>query len=191
MLALTRLACHGAADFTACRTTLSLLCMIHRFKLVTCAALLCATSGVFAGPAEAAIRLSALLDDVHLTSAYSNNPDLVTAYATEMVRYRLELTAHRGGTSLSPAQLRPEFRKWTWRAADGSLLQGFAGKDGFRLTLGNCLAQLCSSYECAADKWPVFICTDGRKRRMAVKDFATVAFDGITYRRLSAVAVGP
>jgi uncharacterized ferredoxin-like protein len=124
-------------------------------------------------PAHANERLSRLLDAAAIATAYAGTPDIVTAYVTGMARFRL--TSARDGTAmtLEPPQLRAEFRARSWRAADGSLLQGFAGKGGFRLTLGNCLSQMCS-------------CSDGRRRKMAVADFTTATFDGVTYRRLSA-----
>jgi hypothetical protein len=81
--------------------------------------------------------------------------------------------------------LRPEFRARTWRAADGSLLQGFAGSGGFRLTVGNCLARICAASECSDAGWPIYMCSDGRSRKMSVSDF-TAIFDGVSYRRLSA-----
>ncbi|TPN89967.1 hypothetical protein FJ987_00410 [Mesorhizobium sp. CU2] len=107
-----------------------------------------------------------------------------------MARYRLELVG-RGDMSdlampLEPRLLRTEFRARTWRAADGSLLQGFVGKGGFRLTVGNCVARICAAAECSDDGWPVYACSDGRKRKMSVKDFITASFDSIPYRRLSA-----
>ena len=73
-----------------------------------------------------------------------------------------------------------------WRAADGSLLQGFAGTGGFRVTVGNCLARFCAASECSDVGWPLYSCSDGRKRKMSVTDFVTVSFDGVSYRRLSA-----
>jgi hypothetical protein len=152
----------------------------------------CALLGVLAETTKATGRISNALDRTNLTSAYSGNPDLVTAYATEMARYRLELLSRHDRDNLArvlgPRLLRPEFRAWTWRAGNGSLLQGFAGQGGFRLTLGNCLALFCASSECSYDAWPVFKCSDGQKRKMVVKDFETAIFDGIPYRRLSAPA---
>lgn len=141
-------------------------------------------------PVAADARVSHLLDRSDMARAYSGESDLVTAYTTGMARNRLNLTA-RGGESdlavpLEPRLLRAEFRARTWRAADGSLLQGFAGTGGFRLTTGNCLARICSASECSDDGWPVYKCSDGRKRKMSVADFVTAVFDGVPYRRLSA-----
>lgn len=141
-------------------------------------------------PTEAGERLAHLLDHADLASSYSGESDLVTAYATGMARYRLQLMARTGtanlATPLEPSALRPEFRQRTWRSADGSLLQGFAGKGGFRLTIGNCLARICAASECSEAGWPVYACSDGRKRKMSVKSFVTATFDGVPYRRLSA-----
>ncbi|MDX8498065.1 hypothetical protein RFM99_06500 [Mesorhizobium sp. VK4C] len=141
-------------------------------------------------PTEAGERLPHLIDDTGLTSAYSAESDLVTAYTTGMARYRLQLMARTGTANLAvplePVALRPEFRQRTWRSADGSLLQGFAGKGGFRLTVGNCLARICAANECSEAGWPVYTCSDGRKRRMSVQSFVTATFDGVPYRRLSA-----
>ncbi|AZO57823.1 MAG: hypothetical protein EOS78_23505 [Mesorhizobium sp.] len=107
-----------------------------------------------------------------------------------MARFRLQFAGRAGETNfaipLEPLLLRAEFRARTWRAADGSLLQGFAGKGGFRLTIGNCLARICAASECSDAGWPVYACSDGRKRKMSVTDFVTARFDGIPYRRLSA-----
>jgi hypothetical protein len=131
-----------------------------------------------------------LLDRIAMTTAYPADSDIVTAYATGMARYRLALAARVGDTNLAialePRLLRAEFRARTWRAADGSLLQGFAGNGGFRLTVGNCLARICAPSECSDAGWPVYMCSDGRRRKMVVRDFTTAIFDGIPYRRLSA-----
>ena len=131
-----------------------------------------------------------LLDRSAMTTAYPGESDVVTAYATGMARYRLQLAGRNGDTNLAialePRLLRPEFRARTWRAADGSLLQGFAGKGGFRLTVGNCLARMCAASECSDAGWPIYICSDGRSRKMVVRNFTTAVFDGVPYRRLSA-----
>lgn len=141
-------------------------------------------------PTEAGERLAHLVDRAELAAAYLGESDLVTAYATGMARYRLQLMARTGTANLAvplePLALRPEFRQRTWRSADGSLLQGFAGKGGFRLTDGNCLARICAASECSEVEWPVYACSDGRKRKMSVKSFVTATFDGVPYRRLSA-----
>lgn len=142
------------------------------------------------GAAAAGERTSRLFDRSDLATGYLRESDLVTAYTTGMARYRLQFTARADAsnfaTAIEPRQLRLEFRQRTWRAADGSLLQGFAGKGGFRLTIGNCLARICMASECSEATWPVYACSDGRKRKMSVKDFVTANFDGIAYRRLSA-----
>ncbi|WP_246506508.1 hypothetical protein [Mesorhizobium silamurunense] len=142
------------------------------------------------GPTEAGERPAHLFDHSDLAAAYLDESDLVTAYTTGMARYRLQLMARTGTANLAaplePLTLRPEFRQRTWRSADGSLLQGFSGKGGFRLTVGNCLARICAASECSEAGWPVYACSDGRKRKMSVKSFVTATFDGVPYRRLSA-----
>lgn len=165
--------------------------MASRGKLASQVAFWVVLSAVLAGASQAAVGYSALLNrSQSVGSVFSINPDLITAYSTEMVRSRLELTARGAATDLAtvltPMQLRPEFRTRTWRAEDGSLLQGLANKGGFRLTRGNCLSLICVSLECVEDEWPSFACSDKRKRKMSVKDFTTTTFDGITFRRLSA-----
>jgi hypothetical protein len=131
-----------------------------------------------------------LLDRIAMTTAYPGDSDIVTAYATGMARYRLALAARVGDSDLAialePRLLRAEFRARTWRAADGSLLQGFAGNGGFRLTAGNCLASMCAASECSDAGWPIYMCSDGRSRKMVVRDFTTAIFDGVSFRRLSA-----
>ena len=145
---------------------------------------------VLTRPTEAGERTAHLLDHADLATAYLQESDLVTAYATGMARYRYQLAGLSGTANLAaplePLALRPEFRQRTWRSADGSLLQGFAGKGGFRLTLGNCLTRICAASECSEAGWPVYACSDGRKRKMSVNSFVTATFDGIPYRRLSA-----
>ncbi|WP_296744727.1 hypothetical protein [Mesorhizobium sp.] len=139
-------------------------------------------------PSEAGGRPSHLFDRSNFATAYLSESDLVTAYTTGMARYRLQLAAIGGEAAvpLEPLALRPEFSQRTWRSADGSLLQGFVGKGGFRLTIGNCLASVCAASECSEAGWPVYACSDGRKRKMSVKSFVTANFDGVAYRRLSA-----
>jgi len=143
-----------------------------------------------AGAAEATERVSHLLDRSDLATSYSRESDLVTAYATGMARYRLQLATRSGepdlAAPLEPSLLRAEFSQRTWRSGDGSLLQGFAGKGGFRLTVGNCVGRVCTASECSEEGWPVYACSDGRKRKMSVKNFVTATFDGVSYRRLSA-----
>ena len=135
---------------------------------------------VFIEPVEAGGRISHLHDRSAMASAYVAESDLVTAYTTGMARIRLKLTGRSGETDLAvplePTLLRAEFRARTWRAADGSLLQGFAGTGGFRLTLGNCLARMCAASECSDAGWPVFSCSDGRKRKMSATDFCHRSF---------------
>jgi hypothetical protein len=143
-------------------------------------------------PAVANQLLDRLLNPTIAATAYSANPDLVTAYSTEMSRYRLRYGSDSGfkilPVQLTPIQLRAEFRVWTWRAEDGSLLQGFRGSAGFRLTSGNCLSRICTGMECSDDGWPMFKCSDGRRRRMTAVDFTTAIFDEVRYVRLSAGA---
>jgi len=140
------------------------------------------------GTAQAGQHGTHVLDQAGPTMAYLGESDLVTAYTTGMARYRLQYTGEQAGLAarLEPWLLRPEFVQRTWRAADGSLLQGFAGKGGFRLTVGNCLARLCLASECSEAGWPVYACSDGRKRKMSVKNFVAATFGGVSYRRLSA-----
>jgi hypothetical protein len=142
------------------------------------------------GPSEADMHVSHLFDRPDLAAAYSGESDLITAYSSGMARYRFQYSvdATRAGLAapLEPLLLRPEFQQRTWRAADGSLLQGFAGKGGFRLTTGNCVARICTASECSEAGWPLYACSDGRKRKMSVKSFVTATFDGVSYRRLSA-----
>ncbi|WP_245469733.1 hypothetical protein [Mesorhizobium sp. M2C.T.Ca.TU.002.02.1.1] len=141
-------------------------------------------------PSAAEPRVSHLFDRPDLAAAYSGQSDLVTAYTTGMARYRLQYSGQAAQTGLAaplePRLLRPEFQQRTWRSADGSLLQGFAGKGGFRLTTGNCVARICVASECSEAGWPLYACSDGRKRKMSVKSFVTATFDGVSYRRLSA-----
>lgn len=144
--------------------------------------------------AAASAKLARLLDPKPILSGGELAPDWVTAYSTTMGNYRLQFAGRRGSedlsTSLGPNGLQKEFRTRTWRAEDGSLLQGFAGNGGFRLTVGDCLAHMCKASDCTDDGWPVFQCSDGQRRRMAVSDFSTATFDGVLYRRLSAVDAG-
>src|SRR5262245_7093580 len=142
---------------------------------------------IFMTPVEAGERISRLLDRSIIATAYFNESDLVTAYSTGMAHIRLAALygETRLAVPLEPSRLRMEFRARTWRAADGSLLQGFAGAGGFRLTVGNCLARICAASECSDAGWPVYQCSDGRKRKMSVSDFTTAIFDGVPYRRLS------
>lgn len=141
-------------------------------------------------PSAAEPRVSHLFDRPDLAAAYSGQSDLVTAYTTGMARYRLQYSGQAARTGLAaplePRLLRPEFQQRTWRSADGSLLQGFAGKGGFRLTTGNCVTRICMASECSEAGWPLYACSDGRKRKMSVKSFVTATFDGVSYRRLSA-----
>lgn len=143
-------------------------------------------------PAAASGKLMRLIDPEPIVPAASLAPDWVTAYSTTMGRYRSQFAGRRNGedlsTPLGPTGLLKDFRARTWRAEDGSLLQGLGGNSGFRLTIGDCLLRMCKVSECSEDGWPVFQCTDGQRRRMTVSDFATATFDGVPYRRLSAPA---
>ena len=159
--------------------------------LQVCFALLALTA-VFMPPAEAGERISHALDHTSMASAYAGGSDLVTAYTSGMARTRLNLAGRTGETNLAvplePWSLRAEFRARTWRAPDGSLLQGFAGKGSFRLTVGDCVARLCAASECSDAGAPIYTCSDGRKRKMSVKDL-TANFDGVAYRRLKCLAL--
>jgi hypothetical protein len=161
--------------------------------LQACFAFLALTA-ILAQRAEAGEKISHVLDHTSMAPAYADGSDLVTAYSTGMARSRLNLAGRASQTGLAvplePWPLRVEFRTRTWRAADGSLLQGFAGKGSFRLTVGNCVARICAASECSYAGSPVYTCSDGRKRKMSVKDLVTATFDNVAYRRLSVVPAG-
>jgi hypothetical protein len=151
-----------------------------------------AVSAVFVTPAAAQGPSRRILARYATTIEYSSKPDVVTVFASEMARYRRELTDRGDGASLAsvlaPTRLNDEFREWTWRSLDGSLLQSFAGRD-LQLTKGNCLSRLCSAIECSSAGWPAFQCSDGRRREMLVTDFKTMVFGNISYGRLSEPAL--
>ena len=150
------------------------------------AAILLSGLAVFVNSAEAGESIPPMLVSSTIATPYSADPDILTAFAKAMTRYRLTLaTLDDPAVPLEPTLLPAEVRARTWLAADGSLLQGFSSKRGFRLITGNCLSLLCAEVECADDGWPVFKCTDGRKRTMVVRDFETVIFDSVTYLRLT------
>ena len=151
-----------------------------------------AVSAVFVMPTSAQGLSKRILLRHAITTKYSSKPDVVTVFATEMVRYRQELLAGIDdaslATTLTPTRLSDEFREWTWRSADGSLLQSFAGRD-LRLTGGDCLTRLCSAFDCSDAGWPTFQCSDGHRREMLVTDFKTIIFGNISYERLSEPAL--
>lgn len=130
-----------------------------------------------------------MLDRTAVTSAYADQPDLVTAYAVFMTRNRLALTEARSlsklASFLTPAGNPARTFSWTWRAADGTLLRRLP-EGGFSLVLGDCLQKFCPAFECHDAGWPVFICDDGRERKMSAPEFSSVTFDGVVYHRLSA-----
>jgi hypothetical protein len=151
-----------------------------------------AVSAVSVAPAAAQGPSMRILAGYVMTIKYSSKPDMVTVFASEMERYRQQL-ADRGDRAslasvLAPTRLSDEFREWTWRSLDGSLLQRFAGRD-LHLTKGNCLSRLCSAIECISAGWPAFQCSDGRRREMLVTDFKTIVFGNISYGRLSEPAL--
>lgn len=151
-----------------------------------------AVSAVFVMPTSAQGLAKRILLRHATTTKYSSKLDVVTVFATEMMRYRQELLARIDdaslATTLTPTRLSDEFRRWTWRSADGSLLQSFAGGD-LRLTGGDCLARLCSEFGCSDAGWPTFQCSDGHRREMVVTDFKTIIFGDISYERLSEPAL--
>jgi hypothetical protein len=156
--------------------------------LRSCCALL-ALLALHVEMARAGMASAPMLDRGAMTTVYPGDSDIVTAYAMEMARYRLALSTQVGDSNfaitLEPRLVRAEFRARTWRAADGSLLQGLTGNAGFRLTVGNCLARMCAASECSDAGWPIYTCSDGRSRKMVVSDFTTATFGGVSYRRLS------
>ena len=151
-----------------------------------------AVSAAFVAPVAAQGPSRRILAVYATTIAYSSMPDIVTVFASEMERYRRQLTDRGDGANLAsvltPTRLSDEFREWTWRSPDGSLLQSFAGRD-LQLTKGNCLSRLCSAIECSSAGWPAFQCSDGRRREMLVTDFKTMVFGNISYGRLSEPAL--
>ena len=150
------------------------------------AAILLSGLAVFVNSAEAGESIPPMLVSSTIAAPYSADPDILTAFAKAMTRYRLTLaTPDDPAVPLEPTLLPAEFRVRTWRAADGSLLQSFSNKRGFRLTMGNFLSLLCAEVECTDAGWPVFKCTDGRERTMVAPDFVTAIFDGVTYLRLT------
>lgn len=107
-------------------------------------------------------------------------PDMVTEYALSMAARQAELPL-----SLRPDAQRlvePAFRKFRWRAEDGSIVQR-VGDGRFRITSGDCVASMCTNLVCDVVRWPEMICEDGSQRRMSAPDLQTVVLDGRTYTR--------
>ncbi|MCV0395639.1 MAG: hypothetical protein K5872_05220 [Rhizobiaceae bacterium] len=116
-----------------------------------------------------------------LAALYGGDPALVTAYATAMRHCRTagqqELTCPFFATSRPPA-----FRPWTWTARDGSVLTRVR-QGVFRMALAAHAGDWFYHVDCADDGWPMFSCTDGRKRKMSTPDLSTVHFGGVEFRR--------
>jgi len=170
------------------------VCRVVDWGMLRIFAAILASIALLAQPAAASGKPIRLLDPTPIVPGAALAQDWVTAYSTTMGRYRSQLVGRGEGEDLStplwPTDLLKDFRTRTWRAEDGSLLQGLAGNGGFRLTIGDCLARICKASDCSDDGWPVFQCTDGHRRRMTVSDFSTATFDGVSYRRLSAPSRG-
>jgi hypothetical protein len=121
----------------------------------------------------------------NMDALYAARPAVLVEYVAAMRKYRA--AAARDDVSGLAMRLEmnaepPRNEPWTWIAASGdSVRRVKAGM--FKLSTGSYLGNWFSDIECLVVKWPTFLCSDGRKRKMSAPDAETVIFEGVEYRR--------
>lgn len=128
-------------------------------------------------PAARLQQVSAETGRVELT------PDKTLAYQIAMGRYEGELLVRRGGALTGPLIPPAQSLVWTW--GNGSELVQRLAQNLFRLTGNDCLSHFCKQVSCIEVAWPVFQCSDDRRRKMSAPDAETVVFGGVTYKRIT------
>jgi hypothetical protein len=129
-------------------------------------------------------RTTSALADPHAwlfqRSRVSLVPEMVMDYAATMMGHRLNMSVLASGDAREINA--PEFKRWRWRAADGSVVQRVA--DGrFRITFGDCVSSMCRATVCDVVLWPQLMCSDGQERTISAPDLRTVTIDGVTFAR--------
>ena len=127
-------------------------------------------------PAKAEGGLAAKWVGPDLASIVSGKSDIVTLYADRqavVVDYVMAMRRYEVPTG-----------PWTWVGANGDSVRRI-GNDVFRVFLGNYAGNWFTELECIALEWPMFLCSDGKERKMSAPDPSTMVFDGVEYKRLS------
>ncbi|MFU0506095.1 hypothetical protein [Pseudaminobacter sp. NGMCC 1.201702] len=119
-----------------------------------------------------------------IAASYADKPAVLIAYVAAMRSYGAA-AEREGVTSLADtlvARDRPPSIPWTWTAANGDSVRRV--EEGvFRLSTGDYLDNWFTEVECRMDEWPLFLCSDGKERRMSAPDLGTMIFQGIEYTR--------
>lgn len=127
-------------------------------------------------PAKAEGGLAAKRAGPDPTSIVSGKSDIATLYAARqavVVEYVTAMRRYEGPTG-----------PWTWVGANGDSVHRM-GNGVFRVSLGNCACNWFTELECTALEWPMFLCSDGKERKMSAPDPSTMVFDGVEYKRLT------
>ncbi|NGO52208.1 hypothetical protein [Allomesorhizobium camelthorni] len=126
-------------------------------------------------PAKAEGGLATKWAGPNLTTIVSGKSDIATLYADRqavVVEYVMAMRRYEVLTG-----------PWTWVGANGDSVRRI-GNDVFRVSLGNYAGNWFTELECIALEWPMFLCSDGKERKMSAPDPSTMIFDGVEYKRL-------
>lgn len=136
------------------------------------------------------------------TRIASDNSDMATlhadqravvAYVAAMRRYQAaagQSNPEHYASSFLPTDRPMASAPWTWTASDGDTVRRMEN-GAFRVFLGNYFGNWFTELDCAILEWPMFHCSDGKKRKMSAPDPTTMILDGVEYRRFLPTYQGP
>lgn len=109
--------------------------------------------------------------------------DQSRAYQIAMGRYEGRMLVRQAGSIPLPIIPPAERFLFTWTGQSDQVQR--LGQDLFRLSGNDCLSHFCRQVFCTKVAWPVFQCSDGRRREMSAPDAKTMIFGGVTYTRMT------
>jgi hypothetical protein len=111
---------------------------------------------------------------------------VVARYVAAMMRYRMVFEREDFSQLAYPFIFQDHpysGMPWTWTASDGATVRRLPN-GAFRITSSTYLGNLFTEVTCEDAGWPMFACSDGRKRQMSAPDLSTIIFDGTKYVRV-------
>ncbi len=73
---------------------------------------------------------------------------------------------------------------WTWIASNGDLVRR-EEIGTFGVFRGNYPTNWFTKFDCLILEWPMFLCSDGKMRKMSAPDSSTMILDGVEYKRFA------
>ena len=122
-----------------------------------------------------------------VANLYPRQREVMVAYVAAMRRY--EAAAGNTKTERIARAFRPRDQPfvgepWTWIASNGDLVRR-EEIGTFGVFRGNYPTNWFTKFDCSILEWPMFLCSDGRTRKMSAPDPTTMILDGVEYKRFA------